>query len=42
MKSQCQASKQQKDFLKNTSRPTHIIQKILVEIMLLFMQLSQF
>ena len=34
MKSQCQASKQQKDF--------HIIQKILVEIMLLFMQLSQF
>ena len=27
-KNQCQASKQQKDFLKYTSRPTHITHKI--------------
>ena len=32
----------EKDFLKYTSRPTHITHKLLVKIMLLFMKLNQF
>ena len=32
----------EKDFLKYTSRPTHISHKLLVKIMLLFMKLNQF
>ena len=32
----------EKDFLKYTSRPTHITYKILLKIMLLFMTLNQF
>ena len=31
-----------KDFLKYTSKPTYIVYKILVKIMLLFMKLNQF